>query len=222
MGLSARCVGQTWGAGVVDILLLICALQAVLVYSAFSAAKSYFEKGRVRGMEEAISELGRGIGSHYQREGQNEPERVALAMKAIKAVTPKATRRGATDPYHAELWVLGDAIGEACWLQGHTAGMRRKAPAEGKTRIDLSPTELLQLTWLAQLGFRHMMPNYRGFEIHRFTGEADAREGALAISRIESAVPAKDRPFADPTIQLGDRQKMISDWWHATPGRLTA
>ena len=63
-----------------DILLLLCALQAVLVYSAFSAAKSYYEKGRVRGMEEAVSELGRGVGSHYRREGQNEPERVALAI----------------------------------------------------------------------------------------------------------------------------------------------
>lgn len=207
-----------------DILLLLGALQAVLVYSAFSAAKSYFEKGRVRGMEEAISELGRGVGSHYLRDGQTEPERVALAMKAIKAVTPKAKRRGsgATDPYHAQLWVLGDAIGEACWLQGHTAGMRRKAPAEGKIRVDLSPTELLQLSWLAQLGFRQMMPNYRGFEVHRFSGEADAREGALAISRIESAVPAKDRPFADLAAQLMDRLKMISDWWRATPGRLTA
>jgi hypothetical protein len=196
----------------------------VLVYSAFSAAKSYFEKGRARGMEEAISELGRGVGSHYQRDGQTEPERVALAMKAIKAVASKAKRRGsgATDPYHAQLWVLGDAIGEACWLQGHTAGMRRKAPAEGKIRVDLSPTELLQLSWLAQLGFRHMMPNYRGFEVHRFSGEADAREGAVAISRIESAIPAKDRPFADLAAQLMDRQKMISHWWRATPGRLTA
>jgi hypothetical protein len=216
--------GKDGGAGVVDILLLLCALQAVLVYSAFSGAKSYFERGRVRGMEEAISELGRGVVSHYQREGQSEPERVALAVKAIKGVRPNAKRRGsgATDPYHAALWVLGDAIGEACWLQGHTAGMRRKAPAEGKIRIDLSPTELLQLSWLAQLGFRHMMPNYRGFEIHRFSGEADAREGALAISRIESAVPAKDRPFADLVVQLRDRQKMISDWWQATPGRLLA
>jgi hypothetical protein len=216
--------GKDGGTGVVDILLLLGALQAVLVYSAFSAAKSYFEKGRVRGMEEAISELGRGVGSHYQRDGQTEPERVALAMKAVKAVTPKAKRRGsgATDPYHVQLWVLGDAIGEACWLQGHTAGMRRKAPAEGKIRVDLSPTELLQLSWLAQLGFRHMMPNYRGFEVHRFSGEADAREGAVAISRIESAIPAKDRPFADLAAQLMDRQKMISHWWRATPGRLTA
>jgi hypothetical protein len=216
--------GKDGGAGVVDILLLLCALQAVLGYLAFSSAKSYFEKGRVRGMEEAIRELGRGVGSHYQREGQNEPERVALAMKAIKAITPKAKRRGsgATDPYHAQLWVLGDAIGEACWLQGHTVGMRRKVPAEGKIRIDLSLTELLQLSWLAQLGFRHMMPNYRGFEIHRFSGEADACEGASAISRIECAVPAKDRPFADLAVQLRDRQKMISDWWQATPGRLTA
>jgi hypothetical protein len=211
----------------VDILVLLGGLQLVLMYAVFSSAKSYFERGRIRGMEEATREFTRGIGSHYelegQREGQGAPERVAAAIKAIAAITPKKRKRGngATDPYHAQLWVLGDAIGEACWLKGHTAGMRRKAPAEGKVRVDLSLTELLQLSWLAQLGFQHMMPNYRGFEIHRFSGEADAREGAQAVSKIESAIPAKERPFADLSVQLKQRHKMIAEWWQA-PGRLTA
>jgi hypothetical protein len=212
----------------VDILLLLAGLQLVLVYAAFSSAKSYFEKGRIRGVEEATREFTRGIGSHYELEGQGAegkgaPERVAAAIKAIAAITPKTRKRGSgtTDPYHAQLWVLGDAIGEACWLKGHTAGMRRKAPAQGKVRVDLSLTELLQLSWLAQLGFQHMMPNYRGFEIHRFSGEADAREGAIAVSKIESAIPAKERPFADLTVQVKQRQQMIGEWWQA-PGRLTA
>jgi hypothetical protein len=207
----------------VDILLLLAGLQLVLMYAVFSSAKSYFERGRIRGMEEATREFTRGMSSHYELEGQGAPERVAAAIKAIKAAPPKIRKRGngATDPYHAQLWVLGDAVGEACWLKGHTAGMRRKAPAEGKVRIDLSLTELLQLSWLAQLGFQHMMPNYRGFEIHRFSGEADAREGALAVSKIESAIPARERPFADLTVQLKQRQKLIVEWWQAV-GRLTA
>jgi hypothetical protein len=212
----------------VDILLVLSGLQLVLMYAVFSSAKSYFERGRIRGMQEAMREFTRGISSHYELEGQSAegegaPERVAAAIKAIATITPKKRKRGngATDPYHAQLWVLGDAIGEACWLKGHTAGMRRKAPAQGKVRVDLSLTELLQLSWLAQLGFQHMMPNYRGFEIHRFSGEADAREGALAVSKIEGAIPAKERPFADLTVQLKQRQRMIGEWWQA-PGRLTA
>jgi hypothetical protein len=109
---------------------------------------------------------------------------------------------------------LGDLIGEACWLKGHEAGMRRRAPAEGRIRVDLSLNELLQLSWLAQLGFQRMMPNYRDFEIHRFSGEEDALEGAKAVSKIECAIPAKERPFADLSVQLKRRQELIADWWH--------
>ncbi len=67
---------------------------------------------------------------------------------------------------------------------------------EGRTRIDFTLNELLQLSWLAHLGFQHMMPNYRDFEIHRFSGETDAREGALAVAKLEAAVPTKARPLA--------------------------
>ena len=122
----------------------------------------------------------------------------------------------------AELWCLGDAIGEACWTKGHAAGVRRKAPAEGKIRVDLSLNELLQLSWLAHLGFQHMMPNYRGFEIHRFSGEEDANEGAMAVSRIEAVIPSKDRPFADLSVQVQRRQALISEWWREVPSRLLA
>jgi hypothetical protein len=41
---------------------------------------------------------------------------------------------------------VGDAIGDACWRKGHAAGIRRKAPAEGKIRADFSLNELLQLS----------------------------------------------------------------------------
>jgi hypothetical protein len=126
------------------------------------------------------------------------------------------------DPYHAQLWIVGDAIGDACWRKGHAAGIRRKAPAEGKIRADFSLNELLQLSWLAHLGFQYMMPNYRGFEIHRFSGKEDALEGAIAIGKIEGAIPAKMRPFTDLGVQLKNRQKLINDWWQGVPDRLTA
>jgi hypothetical protein len=175
-------------------------------------------------MEEATREISRGISSHYELEGQVVPERVAKAVKEVEAVSGKRRKKGngSTDPYHAQLWIVGDAIGEACWLKGHAAGIRRMAPVEGKIRVDLSLTELLQLSWLAHLGFQHMMPTYRGFEIHRFSGEEDAREGAKAVGKIESVIPAKHRPFADLSVQFKNRQKLICDWWQAAPDRLTA
>lgn len=210
------------GFGAVDILVILGGLLLALVVAGWSSAKSYFEKGRLQGMAEATREISRGIGAHYELEGQAVPESVAKALKAFNAVSGKRWKKGSTDPYHARLWTVGDAIGEACWLKGHAAGIRRKAPAEGKIRVDLSLTELLQLSWLAQLGFQHMMPNYRGFEIHRFSGEEDAREGAAAVGKIESVIPAKERPFADLSVQFKKRQKLICDWWQAVPDRLTA
>jgi hypothetical protein len=208
----------------VDILLVLGGLEVALIVAGWSCAKSYFEKGRLRGVEEATCEISRGISSHYELERQVIPERVAKAVKALEAVAAKPRKKstGSTDPYHAQLWILGDAIGEACWLKGHAAGIKRKAPAEGKIRVDLSLTELLQLSWLAHLGFQHMMPNYRGFEIHRFSGEEDARDGAKAVSKIENVIPVKDRPFTDLSAQINGRQKLICDWWRAPPDRLTA
>jgi hypothetical protein len=208
----------------VDILLILGGLEVALIVAGWSCARSYFDKGRLQGVEEATREISRGISSHYELEGQGIPERVAKAVKTLKAVAGKPRKKGngSTDPYHAQLWVVGDAIGEACWLKGHAAGIRRRAPAEGKIRVDLSLTELLQLSGLAHLGFQHMMPNYRGFEIHRFSGEEDAREGAKAVGKIESAIPAKERHFADLSIQFKSRQKLICDWWQAASGRLTA
>jgi hypothetical protein len=207
----------------VDILLILGGLEVALIVAGWSCAKSYFGKGRLRGLEEATREISRGISSHYELEAQVIPERVAKAIRALKAVAAKPRQMGnGTDPYHAQLWIVGDAIGEACWLNGHAAGIRRKAPAEGKIRVDLSLTELLQLSWLAHLGFQHMMPNYRGFEIHRFSGEEDARDGAKAVSKIENVIPVKDRPFTDLLAQINGRQKLICDWWRAPSDRLTA
>jgi hypothetical protein len=208
----------------VDILSALAGLLVALVFACWSSAKSYFDRGRLRGMEDATREIARGISSHYELEGQGVPEGVGKAIEGVKAASRKRFKmqRGATDPYHAQLWILGDAIGEACWLKGHAAGIRRKAPAEGKIRVDLSLNELLQLSWLAHLGFQHMMPNYRGFEIHRFSGEEDAREGATAVTRIESAIPGKQRPIADLSVQSKSREMLIRDWWQKTPDRLTA
>src|SRR5579864_8901412 len=161
------------GVGLMDVLMMLGGLVVALMAAAWSSARSYFESGRRQGMEEAIREMARGVSSHCQLEGGALPPAVEKAMVADRAAASMQRRRSgkaanATDPSHAQLWILGNAIGEACWLKGHGTGVRRKAPAEGKIRVDLSVNELLQLGWLAHLGFQHMMPNYRSFESYRF------------------------------------------------------
>jgi len=216
------------GVGLMDVLMMLGGLVVALMAAAWSSARSYFESGRRQGMEEAIREMARGVSSHCQLEGGALPPAVEKAMVAVRAAASRQRRRSgkaanATDPSHAQLWILGNAIGEACWLKGHGTGVRRKAPAEGKIRVDLSVNELLQLGWLAHLGFQHMMPNYRSFESYRFSGEDDAQEGARAIGKIEAAIPARARPVADASISYKRRLKLIGDWWQApSPDRLSA
>jgi hypothetical protein len=203
----------------VNILLLFGGLLTALMIAAFSCARSYFDQGRLHGMEEALRELSEGIKSHFE-EGGHPPKRVVEAFEDVRAIVYRDWKRGkgSVERYHAQLWILGDAIGESCWLKGHRAGISRKAPAEGKIRVDMTVNDLLQLSWLAHLGFQRMMPNFRDFDQHRFSGEGDANEGALAVSVIETAIPLKDRPF-DLRAQLQHRQSLIGDWWRVALDR---
>jgi len=94
------------GARALDILLFIFSgLLVTLVVTSWSFARSFFEKGRLQGMEEATREIVRGLSSHYELEGRTTPERVTKAVEAIKAIAQKRwkTGKGATDPYHAQL-----------------------------------------------------------------------------------------------------------------------
>jgi hypothetical protein len=74
-------------------------------------------------------------------------------------------------------------------------------------------SELLHLSWLAHLGFKKMMPNDRGIEMHRFNDEDDAQQGTRAIERLELAIPARHRPFDDPLAQSVSRHELIQNWW---------
>jgi len=118
------------------------------------------------------------------------------------------------------VWVLGAALGDACWVKGHAAGVRRKAPAEGKIRIDLPLLDLLQLGGLANLGFQHMMPNAKLLQIRRFVGEDDALEATRAITKIEGAIPREHRP--DLLRQAASREQLIADWWRPVSGKSVA
>jgi hypothetical protein len=78
--------------------------------------------------------------------------------------------------------------------------------------IELSLDELLELNWLAHLGFQHMMPNYRGFETHRFSGEDAARHASKAVERLEVSIPETHRPV-DPTALSNGRLTLVENWW---------
>jgi hypothetical protein len=195
------------------ILVVIIALLVLLFASTWSSARSYFAKGRLAGMEEATREIIRGINSHYEDAGQAQPDHVMKAVDAVKTFASGASFEKNILRYHARLWIFGDAVGAACWRKGYDACKQQMTPRVDKIRVELSMRELLHLTSLAHLGFKKMMPNDRGIEMHRFGDEDDAREGTRAIDRLEQAIPVKQSPFDDPLAQSAGRQELIENWW---------
>ena len=192
-----------------DILVVIIVLLMVLFAATWSSARSYFLKGRLAGMQEATREIIRGIGSHYELAGRQPPEHVTRAVEAIKSFAPGPGCEKNVHRYHARLWIFGDAVGAACWRKGYDACKLRMAPRDDKIRIDLSISELVHLTSLAHLGFRKMMPNDRGIEMHRFVGEQQALAGTSAVERLEQAIPETHRPAG----YSATRQSLIQQWW---------
>jgi hypothetical protein len=67
----------------------------------------------------------------------------------------------------------------------------------------------LHLTALAHLGFKKMMPNDRGIEMHRFGDEQQALEVTFAVERLERAIPELNRPCE----HSANRQALIRHWW---------
>jgi hypothetical protein len=191
------------------ILAVIIVLLILLLASAWSSARSYFAKGRLAGMEEATLEIIRGISSHYESAGQAPPDYVTKAIEAVKSSARGACYEKSILRYHARLWIFGDAVGAACWRRGYDTCKLQMTPTDDKIRIALSIGELLHLASLAHLGFKKMMPNDRGIEMHRFGGEEQALEGTDAVERLELAIPQEHRPFD----HSANRQALIRNWW---------
>ena len=191
------------------ILVVIIVLLLVLFAATWSSARSYFQKGRLAGMEEATREIIRGLGSHDKIAGQPAPDHVTTAIEALRSFAPGPNFEKNIQRYHARLWIFGDAVGGACWKKGYEACRLEMRAPEDKIRIDLSMAELLHLTSLAHLGFKKMMPNDRGIEMHRFDGEDHALAGAYAVEKLEQAIPEKRRPFE----HADNRTALIRHWW---------
>jgi hypothetical protein len=191
------------------ILAVIVVLLVLLLASTWSSAKSYFAKGRLAGMEEATLEIIRGVNAHYESAGQPAPEHVTKAVEAVRTFARGSSHEKSIYRYQARLWIFGDAVGAACWRKGYDACRQLMTVRDDRIRIDLSVGELMHLSALAHLGFKKMMPNDRGIEMHRFDGEDHALEGAHAVERLERFIPQQHKP-AD---QGANRRALIRHWW---------
>src|ERR1700740_201103 len=87
-----------------DILAVLVGLTLLLVIATWSSVRSYFARGRLAGMQEAMREILKGIRAHYEVVGEPPPDHVARAIEAVAA-----SARGGSDEqdirrYHARLF----------------------------------------------------------------------------------------------------------------------
>jgi hypothetical protein len=205
------------GMGVVVVAAIAVIIFVLFIASIASAVKSHVERRLPRHLGKLVDEILAGAQPSLGSARSAYPASVLKASRNLKAAL--VPQGGAPEPL---LWELGNAIGEACRHNGYHEGVKIGARPDDKIRIDISLADLLHMSWLAHLGFQHMMPNYRGIEIHRFSGEDDAREAARSVALLECAIPKTDRPFADVKTQMLARDTMISGWWTAKPALRSA
>ena len=199
------------------VLFVLLGLFGALVFFAWSCGRSYFEKGMIRGIEEAVRELRVGMAPQL---GEEPPPDVQKALATLHNSLACSYGGRGKNSIHPHLWVLGASMAEECWVKGHGAGVRRKAPEEGRIRIDLSAAELLQLGGLANLGFQYMMPNMRIIDARRFTDSNDALDASRSISRLEAVIPKQYRP--DLLRQAESRECLIDGWWRPVARKASA
>ncbi|MBV9559441.1 MAG: hypothetical protein JOY90_03115 [Bradyrhizobium sp.] len=192
-----------------DILAVIIVLQLVLFAAAWSAARSYFARGRLAGMQEASAEIVRGVSSQHACNGRPLPAAIGKAFEQVQSFARRASPGNGVDRCQERLFKFGDAIGAACWHMGYESCQQKMSPRQDRIRLDLPVDELLHLATLAHLGFKKMMPNDRAIETMRFEGEEHAIAVARAVERLEAALPEAFRPGG----HAATRHAMIHQWW---------
>jgi hypothetical protein len=108
----------------VDILLILGGLLIVLVVASWSCANSYFEKGRLRGMEEARREIVRGLSPHDQLQNQTDPERVSKAIEGTIAASKKPRKTARVKPI-----IITRSFGYSATQSVRLVGSRDMLPA---------------------------------------------------------------------------------------------
>lgn len=192
--------------GVGGIIIFIVLWQVLVV-------AHYHERGRLQGIREACDRMIRGVSRHYEVVGQPIPENVAKAVDTMMdRVNARKTWKEKNEIYLPLIWALGDEMGKACVASGIEIGEFGTNPRDGEIRIDLTAREIVNLSFLAHLGFEKMITGYAGMSGDiSFNDEADAEQATEAIRKLERNRPKEMRDESDPYAMAFNRQTMIWD-----------
>jgi hypothetical protein len=188
----------------------VLALAIVAVALVFQLQRYLYHRGRLRGIQDTLFEITRGISHHYEVEGQPIPQEVAKAVDDMKARVKKAEIFEKCKAYTIHMWHMGNAMGAATSQAGFEAGQRSTDPRDGEVRIDLTAKELRNIRFMAHYGFENMM--VKGDLLIEFENEQDANAATEAIVKLEHKI-SRNPDDKEPYALAFNRQTMIWDRW---------
>jgi hypothetical protein len=166
---------------------------------------------RLQGMREVVDYVARAGSYHYEREGEDLPEKVVKALDYMKYALSQKSASDRARLYALGAGTLADAMGEAASARGAQTAKFWMHPSEGEVRIDMPMESWIAIRYMADTGFQHKMPNFREIMPRHFRSKEDAEKAEAALEKLESAVRHSER---DPEYSDSlSRNMLIWNHW---------
>jgi len=199
-------------------LVEVAVFVVVFVFAGVWAMRATYAHGRLRGLRDAMREMGCGVGATYQIAGGPVPDNVRRTLDEMRKAAGLARgERKMADAVARALRGLGREMGGAAqasgYHSGYANGLRDGAnPRNGEIRVDLKLRDLLMIRWLAHAGFKMMMGNDAAPKFC-FRNESDAQESNFALDRLEWRVSQEHSDPTAPHALALSRQQLIWKRW---------
>jgi hypothetical protein len=166
---------------------------------------------RLQGMREVVDYVARAGSYHYEREGEDLPEKVVKALDYLKYASSQKSPADRARLYAVGAGTLADAMGEAAAARGAQTAQFWMRPSDGEVRIDMPMESWIAIRYMADAGFQHKMPNYRHIMPSHFRSKEDAEKAEAALEKLEFAVRHSER---DPEYSDSlSRNMLIWNQW---------
>jgi hypothetical protein len=143
---------------------------------------------RLQGMREVVDFVARSGSYHYERDGDDLPEKVVKALDYLQYALKQKSAVDRARVYATGAGALADAMGEAAAARGFESGRRYTEPTDGERRVDMTMENWREIQYLAHIGFQHQMPNYERIIHFPFDSEEKALRAEAAIEKLEYAI----------------------------------
>mgnify|MGYP001235214254 CR=1 FL=1 len=168
------------------------------------ATRVIYKHGQMSGAHKAYAQITNGIGSYCDSSDGQVPAKLGEAIDDTK-------KAKSVDDLISRLWNVGYEMGQVCWDNGRESEANMSKSNQGCVQIELTEKQLLDLRWLAHIGFQYgIAADTREPYLIQTSDEAEAAQYAIEV--LERSIP-KDPMENDPYAMSFNRQTLIWNRW---------